>query len=76
MENDMTFMDGLFRSLEKGNNVNNSTHAVDVKYILTMEEYDSDSLIDDVKHYKNLSELLNHDFNLIKEYVYDYQCMV
>ena len=72
-------MDGLFRSLRKENNVNDSNHAADVRHILTMEEYDSDSLIDDVKHYENLSKLLNGDnqsFKLIKEYVYDYQCML
>ena len=43
-----------------------------------MEEYDTDSLIDDVKNYSNLLKLINDDkgnYNLIKEYVYDYQCM-
>ena len=69
----MTFMDGLFRNLKTRN------IAKEVKYILEVEEFDSDSLIEDVTHYSNLLKLLNDDqssFNLIKGYVHDYQGMV
>ena len=75
----MTFIDGLFRNLQKSDINHNTKCTLNTKRILEMEEYDSDSLIDDIKNYSNLSKLLNDDetnFNLIKQHIYDYQCML
>ena len=65
-------MDGLYHSFAQ----QDADCVWTTKHILEADEYDTESLIEDIKHYQNLLSHLNENsFQHIKQYIHDFKCM-